>query len=159
MKKYLILLLALTSFIEAFSQSHKLSGKVLDQTSEAIPFANVVLFNEDGSTQISGTTSDFEGNFEISAVEGNYLLKISFVSFKEKNIAVNLNKNKNLGNVELESSITELEEVTITETKSVMEMKLDKRVFNVGSDLTNAGGSAADGQRPAGRAHRPARGQ
>lgn len=117
----------------------------MDESGEAIPFANVVLLDQSGKNIISGNTSDFQGEFEIKAAEGQYQLKISFLSFKEKLIApLVLEKNLNLGKVVLEPSALELEEVTIAESKNIMEMKLDKRVFNVGSDLSNAGGNAAD---------------
>lgn len=117
----------------------------MDVEGKPVPFANVVLFSQDGSKVIAGTTSDFQGKFKLEAAEGSYQLKISFISFKE--LVVNplvVNKNLHLDDLVLQPAVTELEEITIVETKNMMELKLDKRIFNVASDLSNVGGNASE---------------
>lgn len=144
-----MLITALFSF-QLFPQSgshetSKIDGKIIDVEGEPVPFANVVLFSQDGNRVINGTTTDFNGKFKLEAKEGTYQLKISFISFKEKTISpLELNKNIHLGDLTLLPAVTELEEVTILETRNIMELKLDKRVFNVASDLSNVGGNASE---------------
>lgn len=117
----------------------------MDVEGKAVPFANVVLYSEDGNTVVQGTTTDFDGKFKLEAKQGTYQLKISFISFKEKTISpFVLDHNMHLEDIVLQPAVTELEEVTIVETKNMMELKLDKRVFNVASDLSNIGGNASE---------------
>ena len=79
-KIYLITALAfVTSF--AFAQTGTLKGIVTDAiTGEPIPFANVVV--EKGGNQISGTTTDFDGNYTIKPIDpGTYTVKATFVGY------------------------------------------------------------------------------
>lgn len=95
---------------------------------------------------VGGAVSDEAGRFHIAAKPGSYYVKISFLSFEEKTIAVaDLSaRGVDLGTIILRSSSRTLKEVVVTGEKSQMELQLDKRVFNVGKDLSNIGGSAAD---------------
>ena len=49
-----------------------------------------------------------------------------------------------VGNVSMEPDITALEEAVVVEQASVMEMRVDRRVFHVGNDLTNRGGNTTE---------------
>ena len=58
------LCIVLTSWSLALAQVGRLQGTVIDKdTGEPIPFANIVL--ENGGTQVGGTSSDFDGNYDI----------------------------------------------------------------------------------------------
>jgi hypothetical protein len=52
------------------------------KTGEAIPFANIILF--ENGTQITGTTTDFDGKYKLSKVPtGNsYSLKVTSVGYQ-----------------------------------------------------------------------------
>jgi len=50
----------------------------------------------------------------------------------------------NLGTISLQSNDQKLDEVVVQGEKTLMELSLDKRIFNVGKDLANAGGTATD---------------
>lgn len=52
--------------------------------------------------------------------------------------------NKDLGNIEMAVSEEVLEGVTVTAKKSMLQMDIDRKVFNVGEDLSSAGGTAID---------------
>ena len=59
----------------------RLKGKITDETGEGVPFANVII--EKGGKQVGGTSSDFDGNYDINPVSpGTYTLKVSCVGYK-----------------------------------------------------------------------------
>jgi outer membrane receptor protein involved in Fe transport len=151
MKKYMILcLLVFTTGLvygqKSTTREFKIEGVVTDTKNAPVPFANIVLFNSSDSTLLNGSTTDSEGKFEIMAGAGSYYLKISFLSYITKIIpeVKFLNKGIALGKIVLEDNSQLLEEVVITGQRSQLQLDLDKKVFNVGSDITSLGGSAAD---------------
>lgn len=75
------LCIVLTSWSLAHAQVGRLQGKVVDKaTGEPIPFANIVL--ENGGTLVGGTSSDFDGNYDINPIPpGTYDLKATFVGY------------------------------------------------------------------------------
>lgn len=64
-----------------------------------------------------GTTSDFDGNFEITGIEpNNYEVLITFIGFNEKAIHIQLKASQilDLGVITLEASAESLDEVVVT---------------------------------------------
>ena len=62
----------------SFSQNSIVRGTIIDADfQDPIPFANI-LVKETGT----GTTSDFDGNFEIYLDEGSYTLQFSYIGYK-----------------------------------------------------------------------------
>lgn len=121
-------------------------GTILDEQKKPLPFGNAAVYAPSDSGLVSGAVSDEEGKFVISLKPGTYYMKVSSLSFEEKEIP-NLeikNQDVDLGNITLTSSDKILEEVVVQGQKSQLELSLDKKVFNVGQDLANAGGTAAD---------------
>ena len=89
------LCIVLTSWSLAYAQVGRLQGVVVDkETGEPIPFANIVL--ENGGTQVGGTSSDFDGNYDINPIPpGTYDLKATFVGYNTfimKGIVIPANK-------------------------------------------------------------------
>lgn len=121
-------------------------GRVIDQQGVAIPYATVILFNAADSSTVDGMSTDDQGGFEIACKEGAYYLTIKFLSFETRMISdLNLSEESiDLGDLILEPSEEMLDAVEIKAEKSEMELKLDKRVFNVQQDISNAGQTAAD---------------
>ena len=77
-----IILITITIFICVVSSAQskgQIMGQILDaeMNGEALPFANVYIKN----TQI-GTTSDLDGNYIFSIVEGTYTLVFSFIGYE-----------------------------------------------------------------------------
>lgn len=137
-----LLVLFPTAFLLA--QTVSITGTITDDQNNPIPFASTALYHPD-STLATGTVSDETGNFSITTKPGSYFLKITFLAYQEKIIGnLQITQDTNLGKVLLQSSTQVLKEIEVTAQKSSMELQLDKRVFNVGQDLSIAGGSAAD---------------
>jgi outer membrane receptor protein involved in Fe transport len=72
-------------------------------------------------------------------------VRITFLSYKEKWLPITLTSSPlDLGTIVLAPSADVLDQLEITAERSQMELRLDKRVFNVGKDLSNLGGTASD---------------
>ncbi|HEY9488241.1 MAG TPA: carboxypeptidase-like regulatory domain-containing protein, partial [Chryseosolibacter sp.] len=139
---FFIFFLQLTAYSQASQKSFIISGSVADNQGMAIPFANAAVYNNLDSALVGGAASDENGEFAIQIRPGNYYMKISFLSYQEKiipNVNV-INGDIDLGTVVLQPDSRLLETVEIEGQRSQMELQLDKRVFNVGSDLSTSGG-------------------
>ena len=126
----------------------KVFGFVVDESvSTAVEFANVALYTKDTKKVVDGTIADEKGKFSMSRVAaGEYNLVITFIGFKDKTIEIKVEKGKDndLGVIKLAQSVKQLEEVTVTAEKSMIEEKVDRLVYNAEKDLTSKGGDAAD---------------
>ena len=126
--------------------AYSISGKIVDNQDISVPFANAAVYSNEDSTLVGGAASDMNGAFSVNIKPGKYYLKISFLSYQER-IIPNINlidSDIDVGTVILEPDSRLLETVEIEGERSQMELQLDKRVFNVGSDLSSSGGNAAD---------------
>ena len=146
----LVFLIGSLSFLgTVIAQKANIVGKVVDaNTSNPLSYASISIFsNADNSVQ-GGNITDENGSFSIEMSVGNYYATIEYLgydAFKTDVFSVSKENNTvDLGVLEITLSAQDLGEVTITAEKSSMEFKLDKRVFNVGKDLANAGGSAIE---------------
>lgn len=135
-----------------FSQPNskaKLIGSIIDAQSGAVlSFSSIRIMSEVDNKLVAGNIADENGNFSVSMPYGNYYALIEFVgyrSFKTDIFKITKeNPELNLGSIKVLSSSLNLNEVEIRAEKSSMELALDKKVFNVGKDLANAGGTASD---------------
>lgn len=124
-----------------------LSGKVVDvASSEALPYVNVALLAPKDSTLVGGIITSDDGTFVLANIsQGNYILRCSFIGYKDYFSSVKVNSGKtNLGTILLTASSETLEGVEVVAERQMMEYKLDKRVVNVDKNLVSAGGSASD---------------
>lgn len=86
-----------------FAQRGELVGKVLDKEyNDILPFANVLVKNT-----TFGTTTDFEGNYNLKLEEGTYAVVFSFIGYET--IEINDVVIKNSEVLELNTSIEPLE--------------------------------------------------
>ncbi len=126
-----------------------LTGVVIDVDTEApLEFATITLFSQRDSAIAGGNITDIEGKFRIEARPGRYYAKVEFISYQSQIIEqINLSAEQpitDIGTVQLASDANMLAEVEVVEERSTMQMSLDKKIFNVGKDLANTGGSAQD---------------
>lgn len=152
MKNYILLTFLFLNTLLGFAQQPKpslpqftIKGKVIDfDSKEALEYATVVLKPLNGGT-ISGGITDSHGKFNIDITQGTYDISIEFISFKTKKIKTKkINENIDLGTIELEINAESLAEIEIIAEKSTVEIRLDKKIYNVGKDMTVAGGNASD---------------
>ena len=117
-------LLFLITGLVGFAQG-TISGTVSDSEGLPLPGATVVV----QGTSI-GVTSDFDGNYSISASSGDVLV-FSYVGYESQTITVGVSSTVN---VALTSS-TELEEVVVTGITSRERQRLTSNAVVVGSEL------------------------
>tara|TARA_B110000046_G_scaffold88676_2_gene96809 strand:+ start:46676 stop:49198 length:2523 start_codon:yes stop_codon:yes gene_type:complete len=122
------------------------TGKIVNESKKSIPFVNVAVYRTDDKSLVGGTASDIDGNFSIDIRPGTYNFKFSFLSFQTltKSRIVVERQGVNFGEIELVNEAKEIDEVEVVADRSQMELKLDKRVFNIEQNLANAGSNAAE---------------
>ena len=137
MRTLFLLFIMLLCFSKANSQ--KLSGAVVDSDNKPIPFLNVVLYNSE--EQIDYAITDEQGKFIFeNLTENEFVIEISSLGFKTyKEKLAMPNKDLNLGTIILKTSIEELDDVSITSKKPVVDVQPDKTVLNVDQMATVAG--------------------
>jgi outer membrane receptor protein involved in Fe transport len=147
--KYLsfTLLAFLLSFSNAlFAQNNiTVTGKIIEQNSQQpIEFATVMIANKTTNAVIAGGTTDLDGNFSLESKGREFYIEVTFIGFEKKvlNDFEITNNQVNLGTIALTEDSKVLAEVEVTAEKSTTVFKLDKRVFNVGKDLSSTGASA-----------------
>lgn len=126
--------------------SVRITGKVIDsETKQPLEYATISFYSLSEKQIIDGTITDENGSFDIKISEGVYDVKIEFISYKPYELKnQNIRSDLKLETVALELDIAALEEVEIIAEKTTVEIKLDKKIYNVGKDLTVSGGTVSD---------------
>ena len=124
----------------------KIEGIVVDkETQEPLEYATISLLNKRFPNRIQGGITDTQGGFNLDVFTGKYNVTIEYIGFdkiilKDKVISTN----ENFGKFELEISAESLNEIELVGERTEVEIRLDKRIYNVGKDITVRGGSVAD---------------
>jgi len=142
-------LLMLSVFSLAASAQSILNGKALDRKDNApLEFVSIKLTTvADTAKLVKGAMTDVEGRFRLNGLApGEYVLTASYVGYRDVRRRVNISreqKNQSLTLHLAEDSHT-LKEVTVTGQKSTMKLEVDRKSFDVGQLVTNAGASASE---------------
>ena len=93
-----------------------------------------------------GTTTLDDGSFTLESSSLDIYLEISFIGYEPVKLENIVTKGEliDIGTIALSQLPEMLSEVEVSGEKSTMEFKLDKRVFNVGKDLSSTGASALE---------------
>jgi len=138
--KHFIFLFFLCLSISGFSQDLSISGKVVDQSNQPMPYVNIVLSNLDDETDLKGVSTNEEGMFLFADLTKNatYQLKASFMGFTSFEKTVDLTQNLT-ENIILIEALETLDEVTITANKPILKKEIDRLVFNVANTALTEG--------------------
>ncbi|KDN54391.1 outer membrane beta-barrel family protein [Flavobacterium seoulense] len=132
--------------IDPAKERVKISGTVIEKTTkQPLEYATVTITDATNPKSIAGGITNAKGNFSIEVTPGTYNIKIEFISFKA--VVFNqrkLDKNIDLGTIGLVEDAAQLNEVVVRAEKSTVEIKLDKKVYNVGQDMIVKGGTVSD---------------
>lgn len=122
------------------------SGKIIEiETNLPLEYATITFFSKVENKMKGGGITDPDGNFSISIPQGTYDFSVEYFSFENiTKLNVNFNQDTNLGTLKMNSDLQALDAVDIIAEKTTVEIKLDKKIYNVGRDLTVRGGSVSD---------------
>ena len=127
-------------------KSYTVKGSLIDQeTLQPLEYGTISLVNKNNPKRIQGGITDSSGVFNIQLPAGTYDFKaefIGFVPFTIKNLMIS--ETKDFGQIGLKISQNLLNEIELIAEKTEVEIRLDKRIYNVGKDLTVRGGNVAD---------------
>lgn len=154
--RHLLLLCAIIFSFSAHSQPNSnseikdgsISGRVLDaQLNQPLPYVNVIVKDASGKI-ITGSITDSDGTFEIKKIpEGTIIIEITFIGYETISKQETIGKDNydiEMGNIMLEEDAESLDEVTVVAETSTIQQKIDRKVVNVGKDLTTSGPTASD---------------
>lgn len=128
---------------------YHIAGSVSNETGEQpLEFATVSLLQATDSSVVTGTVTDAKGTFELQATAGTYLLKTGFLGFNdyfsEPITLAGEQLRLEWPAIRLQERSMTLDVVEIAGEKSLVEFSLDKKIFNVGQDLSNRGATASE---------------
>lgn len=155
MNKRIYLLLCVGLSLVAFAQRPtgkppiskiSLEGNVVDLDSqEGLEYATISLRNDLRPQMVQGGITDANGNFKLEIFPGKYNITVEYIGFDTFILEdVVLRENKNLGKIDLSFAAESLEGVELVGERTEVEIRLDKRIYNVGKDITVRGGSVSD---------------
>lgn len=144
-----LLLLALIPFTGQAQQNQKsitISGKILDSDSgQPLEYATFVLQKADDPSQVTGGITDPSGAFEIETAPGTYNIRVEYISYKTyARDGQTYNSSIDLGSIRLSPDVAQLQEVEVIGEKTTVEVRLDKKIYNIGKDITTSGGNVSD---------------
>ncbi len=124
----------------------KITATVLDKsTNKPLEYATLVVQSLRNPNKITGGISNAQGKFEVEVFPGKYNVRVEYISFKTHELKNQIfTGSKDLGVIKLGVDVAQLNEVEITAERTTVELRLDKKVYNVGQDLTVKGGSVTD---------------
>ncbi|MGB0981318.1 MAG: TonB-dependent receptor domain-containing protein [Winogradskyella sp.] len=136
-------------FLFAFSNAQKdvkVEGTVLENDSKIpLEYATITFTTQPNNKIITGGITDAKGHFNIAVPAGIYNISVEYISYKTKKYTNKaISGNINLGTISLALDVESLDEVEIIAERTTVDIKLDKKIYNIGKDLTVRGGTVSD---------------
>ena len=140
---FILFLFTLTSFGQ--TRQIVLSGTITEsENSEPLPYATVSVYNRNGDLA-DGGIADENGIFKLNVSPNDYSLNFEYIGFESITTDVKrYTNNTNIGTIKLVSSVESLEGVDVVGQSAEVEIRLDKRVYNVGKNNLIRGGTVSD---------------
>ena len=124
-------------------------GKILDrQKSEPLGFVNIKVTEQGSDKFAGGGITDAGGNFNVSGLkDGKYTLSLTFMGYKDVTRQFEITPAKREVQFKLlymAEDAKQLNEVTVTGQRATMKLEVDRKSFDVGQLISNAGQAASD---------------
>ncbi len=128
--------------VTGFSQTYTVTGTLQDEAGEPLSYATVMLKDTSGVEMIKAELSNNDGEYVIRSVqEGLYIIETSFLGFNNYfSNTITVDQDLEIDPIIMSQDAAQLDEVTITSRRPLIEVQADKTVFNVENTL-NASGS------------------
>lgn len=132
-----------------FSQENNqvyVKGAVVEKATNApLEYASVTIESTTNPNNITGDVTDEKGYFSIPVTNDTYQIRIEYLGFKTYIIdSKDITTNTDLGVIKIDSDDQVLDGVVIQAKRAAVELKLDKRIYNVSDNAIVKGGSASD---------------
>ncbi|HET8886615.1 MAG TPA: TonB-dependent receptor [Salinimicrobium sp.] len=141
------LLFILFFSFSGYAQNQKvtISGKVTDESGVPLEYATVAIQSTTDPDFLTGGISNVDGFFTVEVPSGTYNITVEFISFEPKVFKNRtMDSELNLGTIVLGMSAASLDEVIVTAETTQVEVRLDKKIYTIGKDLTTQGGTVSD---------------
>ncbi|TXE10889.1 TonB-dependent receptor [Gelidibacter salicanalis] len=140
------LLFVFTSHLVFAQQEVSVTGVVMDNdVNQPLEYATIAFFSKVENRIVTGGITNLDGKFDIKVPKGTYDISIEYISYGTKKIPnKTINQNTDLGVMGIAIDAQSLGEVSIVAERTTVEIKLDKKIYNVGQDLTVRGGTVSD---------------
>jgi len=132
----------------------ELKGKIVDeQTGAPLEFATIAFYSKRDSSIRGGGITNIDGNFTAKSKPGKLYAIVEYLGYQKKQIdqiPIDFEQLKNgqtsfeIGEITMSNAGLSLDEVEIVAEKSETTFSLDRKIFTVGKDLANQGGSAEE---------------
>ena len=123
------------------STAQSISGCVIDEQAQPMPFANVVLVNRADSAFIVGTVTKDDGTFSISTDIQDGLLKVTSVGYTTKYLDA---RTGNVGDIQMQPDTKELGEVVVKGERPQYKMTTGGMTVDIQNSLLKDVGTADD---------------
>lgn len=148
MKRFIIFFLLCLCGYTGWAQG-TVKGKILDrQKSEPLGFVNIKVTEQGSDKFAGGGITDAGGNFNVSGLkDGKYTLSLTFMGYKDVTRQFEITPAKREVQFKLlymAEDAKQLNEVTVTGQRATMKLEVDRKSFDVGQLISNAGQSASD---------------
>lgn len=148
MKRFIIFFLLCLCGYTGWAQG-TVKGKILDrQKSEPLGFVNIKVTEQGSDKFVGGGITDAGGNFNVTGLkDGKYTLTLTFMGYKDVTRQFEITPTKRDVQFKLlymAEDAKQLNEVTVTGQRATMKLEVDRKSFDVGQLISNAGQAASD---------------
>lgn len=148
MKRFIIFFLLCLCAYTGWAQGI-VKGKILDrQKSEPLGFVNIKVTEQSSDKFAGGGITDAGGNFNVTGLkDGKYTLSLTFMGYKDVTRQFEITPAKREVQFKLlymAEDAKQLNEVTVTGQRATMKLEVDRKSFDVGQLISNAGQAASD---------------
>ena len=148
MKRFILFFLLCLCAYTGWAQGI-VKGKILDrQKSEPLGFVNIKVTEQGSDKFAGGGITDAGGNFNVTGLkDGKYTLSLTFMGYKDVTRQFEITPAKREVQFKLlymAEDAKQLNEVTVTGQRATMKLEVDRKSFDVGQLISNAGQSASD---------------
>lgn len=148
MKRFIIFFLLCLCGYTGWAQG-TVKGKILDrQKSEPLGFVNIKVTEQGSDKFVGGGITDAGGNFNVTGLkDGKYTLSLTFMGYKDVTRQFEITPAKREVQFKLlymAEDAKQLNEVTVTGQRATMKLEVDRKSFDVGQLISNAGQAASD---------------
>lgn len=127
------------------SQTITVKGSVIEEGVNAPLEYATISFLDTNNKVVTGGITDINGKYSIDVPAGVYNIQFDFISFKSKTLTnQNLTQDITLPVVVLALDAGALDEVVVRAETTEVQVRLDKKIYNIGKDLTTSGATVSD---------------